>query len=382
MELFAQMIGGTRLKQDKYQCIGCGAQIQTESAKEIGYLPASAFSKGLDKGDFYCQRCFKLRNYNELQDLEISEDVFLDRLSDIAEDKAYIINLIDIFDVEGSLISGLSRFIGNQAFTILANKKDLLPKSTNFQRVKHWLTKLIHQQGLRPEYVHLIAANNKESLDDLIQLIKEKLAFQNVYIVGVTNVGKSTLINQFIELFGGDKEVITTSNYPGTTLDMIRIPITEKTGLIDTPGIIRKSQMTHIVNREAYKQVIPTKTIKPTTFQLNPGQTLFLAGLARVDYPKGDRMAITFYVSNALYIHRTKIENADRIYQEHLGGLLTPPEAKDCKDFPPLVKQNIKVLPDQDITISGLGWFKVNQAVELTVWLPKGIQLSRRESII
>lgn len=367
---------------DKYQCIGCGAEIQSQDPKGMGYLPNSAFQKGLEKGDFYCQRCFRLRNYNELQDLEISDDLFLDRLSAIADDQAYVINLVDIFDVEGSLISGLSRFIGQQDFAIVGNKIDLLPKATNLSRLKHWLSKLVHSQGLKPDQVLLISVNKRQGLDDLYDLIESKLRHQNVYIVGVTNVGKSTLINQIIEHFGGDKQVITTSNYPGTTLDLIEIPVTDKTSLIDTPGIIRRSQMTHMVDREAYKQVIPSKTIKPVTFQLNSGQTLFLGGLARIDYPQGDRLSMTFYVSNQLYIHRTKLDKADDLYQTQLGDLLSPPGPDQAKDFPNLSRQTLHLKADQDLAISGLGWLKVNQDANLHVWLPKGIQISKREAII
>lgn len=368
--------------QDRYQCIGCGAEIQSQDSQAIGYLPPSALKKGLEKGEFYCQRCFRLRNYNELQDLEISDDLFLDRLSEIADDNAYVINLVDIFDVEGSLIPGLSRFIGQQNFAIVANKIDLLPKASKMNRVKHWLTKLIHSQGLKPDQVLLISVNKKQGLDDLYHLIESQLRQKNVYIVGVTNVGKSSLINQIIEHFGGDKEVITTSNYPGTTLDLIEIPVTDKTSLIDTPGIIRRSQMTHRVDRQAYQQIIPVKTIKPVTFQLNPGQSFFLGGLARIDYPEGDRLSMTFYVSNQLYIHRTKLEKADEFYQKHLGDLLSPPGPDQAQAFPKLARQTLKLNPDQDLAISGLGWLKVNQAANLDVWLPKGIQVSKREAII
>ena len=48
-----------------------------------------------------------------------------------------------------------------------------------------------------------------------------------MYIVGTTNVGKSTLINKLIEASVGEKDVVTTSRFPGTTLDMIDIPLDE-----------------------------------------------------------------------------------------------------------------------------------------------------------
>ena len=367
---------------ERYQCIGCGIEIQTENPQEVGYLPNSALQKGIEKGDFYCQRCFKLRHYNELQDLEMSEDVFLEKVSQIASDDAYVIHMIDIFDVEGTLLSGLPRLIGQQDFAVVANKVDLLPKSTKLSRVKHWLHMMVKDVGLFSEDILLVAANKAHTLDNLIQFIEDKVRYQNVYIVGVTNVGKSTLINQLIQHFGGKKEIITTSNHPGTTLDLIQIPLTENTSLIDTPGIIYRSQMAHVIDRSDYQRVMPNKPIKPKVYQLNSGQTLFLGGLARIDYLNGPKMSMTLFVSQDLYIHRTKQEGAKAFYDKHLGGLLSPPSKEKMAQFPPLKKHVIQLDSAQDLTISGLGWLTVNEKIELEVWIPEGIQLTRRQSII
>lgn len=54
--------------------------IQTHSPAQMGYLPSSALAKGIEQGMFYCQRCFKLRHYNELQDLHLDDDIFLEKI--------------------------------------------------------------------------------------------------------------------------------------------------------------------------------------------------------------------------------------------------------------------------------------------------------------
>ena len=46
-----------------------------------------------------------------------------------------------------------------------------------------------------------------------------------MYVVGCTNVGKSTFINRIIKQVTGEGDIITTSHFPGTTLDMIEIPL-------------------------------------------------------------------------------------------------------------------------------------------------------------
>lgn len=370
------------MSENHYQCIGCGAMIQTEEPNGIGYLPNGALTKGIEKGEFYCQRCFRLRNYNELQDVAISDDVFLEKLNQIAEDDAFVIKVVDIFDVEGSIISGLSRFIGRQPFVVLANKVDLLPKVTNLRRLKHWIRVVMNANDLYPKEVLLASATKSGSLKELTQIIEREIKRRNVYIVGVTNVGKSTLINQLISYYGGEKSIVTTSNHPGTTLDLIEIPMNEDHAIVDTPGIIRRSQLAHYLSREELKKVLPTKPLKPKTYQLNAEQTIFLGGIARIDFVKGPRAAFTYYVSNDLYIHRTKLSEADTLYEKHKGELLSPPSTEHLASFPTLIAKDIKLNKNEDVAISGLGWFTVNESVNLRVWVPKGVTVSIRESII
>lgn len=371
------------MTNEVYQCLGCGAQIQTEDKNLMGYLPKSALEKGIQSGEFYCQRCFRMRHYNEVQDLNISDDVFLEKLSSIAEDKAFVVLVVDIFDVEGSIIEGLPRFIGNQPFIVAANKFDLLPKVTRESKVKDWIRQIMNRNQLYPNNVILTYATKSHGVDALIEVIEKEISKHNIYIVGVTNVGKSTLINQLIQRYGGEKEIITTSNQPGTTLDLIEIPITEKHSIFDTPGIIRRNQLAHYLSREDLIKVLPSKPIKPKTFQLKGPQTLFLGGIARIDFLNAniENLAVTLYVDNQLYIHRTKTEKADQIYQTQLGDLLTPPSPQEASEFPELKGREYQLKSTEDINISGLGWFTTNRNTPIKVWVPKGVSVSRRPSI-
>ena len=203
-----------------------------------------------------------------------------------------------------------------------------------------------------------------------------------VALVGYTNVGKSTLINQLLAHYGGEGQIITTSNHPGTTLDMIHIPLTPEHAIIDTPGIIHRTQLAHYLSREAMRKLLPSKPFKPMTFQLNAGQTIFLAGVGRVDFEKGERTSFTYYVSKDCYLHRTKLDKADAFYAQHKGGLLSPPSEDEATDFPDLVAKELTLSQDQDVAISGLGWFSVNRPVRVTVWVPKGVAVTVRDAII
>ncbi|MEG2254116.1 MAG: ribosome biogenesis GTPase YqeH, partial [Vagococcus sp.] len=114
---------------EEIRCIGCGTVIQTTDKEKMGYTPNSALEKGLESGDVYCQRCFRLRHYNDIQDVAMTDKEFLALLNSIGQTDALIVNVVDIFDFNGSLIPGLHRFVGDNPVLLVGNKVDILPKS-------------------------------------------------------------------------------------------------------------------------------------------------------------------------------------------------------------------------------------------------------------
>src|SRR5690606_2806779 len=166
-------------------------------------------------------------------------------------------------------------------------------------------------------------------LDEVVEAIDKQRQGRDVYVVGTANVGKSTLINRLLKEFGDGEESITTSPYPGTTLDTIHIPLDDGKEIVDMPGILRRDRMSEWVDPKELKTIIPDQEIKPKVYQLNEGQTLFVGGLARMDYIEGKRQAFVCSVANSLYIHRTKFEKAEEIWVKLRGGLLIPPEEPD-----------------------------------------------------
>ena len=363
-------------------CIGCGAAIQTTDKEQAGFTPSSALEKGLETGQLYCQRCFRLRHYNEISDVNISDDDFIKLLHEVGESDALVVNVIDIFDFNGSVIPGLSRFVSGNDVLLVGNKKDILPKSVKDGKVTQWLTERAHEVGLRPVDVVLTSAQNKQAIKELMDKIESHRKGRDVYVVGVTNVGKSTLINAIIQEITGDKDIITTSRFPGTTLDKIEIPLDDGSYLFDTPGIIHRHQMAHYLTAKNLKYISPKKEIKPKTYQLNPEQTLFLAGLGRFDFISGERQGFTAFFENTLDLHRTKLAGADDFYQKHAGTLLVPPSSQELADFPKLVRHEFSIKEKTDIVFSGLGWIRVNDKAKIAAWAPKGVDVVIRKAII
>ncbi|MCH3989135.1 ribosome biogenesis GTPase YqeH [Pediococcus pentosaceus] len=368
-------------EQNELRCIGCGAILQVIDKKTPGYTPESALKKGLESGQLYCQRCFRLRHYNEIAPVDISDDDFRKLLSQISDSNSLVVYVVDMFDFNGSLIPGLHRFIGDNPVLLVGNKEDVFPKSIKRHRMKEWLRQQAKANGILPEDVVITSAKNASSVEALFNAVEKLRKGRDVYVVGVTNVGKSTLINSLIAIRNGIKDVITTSRFPGTTLDRIEIPFDDHSNLIDTPGIIHADQMAHVLAAEDLKYVSPQKTIKPRVFQLNSQQTLFVGALARFDYEHSEG-SVTAYFDNNLMVHRTKLENADNFYEKHAGELLTPPTADNLAKMPKLVAHQFSADQDSDIVFEGLGWISVPEGSTITAWAPEGISVVIRRSLI
>ena len=365
--------------QERMTCIGCGITIQTENPKEMGYAPKSA----LEKEQIICQRCFRLKNYNEVQDISLTDDDFLKILHEIGRNDALIVKIVDIFDFNGSWLPGLHRFVGKNPILLIGNKVDLLPKSVKPNKLIQWMKYSAKELGLKPVDVMLVSSAKGSRIQEAVDAIEHYRNGKDVYVVGCTNVGKSTFINRIIKEVSGEGEVITTSHFPGTTLDIIEIPLDDGHALMDTPGIINHHQMAHYVEGKDLKVITPKKEIKPKVYQLNEEQTLFFGGLARMDYLSGGRRSFTCYLSNEINIHRTKLEKADALYNDHAGELLQP-SVKIDGEIQPLVPHVFSLKEGKmDIVFSGLGWVTVNEpGAKVVAHVPKGVSVMVRKSLI
>ncbi|SFD56201.1 hypothetical protein SAMN05216238_102212 [Lentibacillus persicus] len=359
-------------------CQGCGATIQTSEPDKPGYTPESA----IEKEPLLCQRCFRLKHYNDIQDVSMTDDDFLSMVSQIRNKKGMVVHLVDIFDVDGTIIKSLPRIVGDKPVILAANKMDLLPKSTNRNKLTKWLRTAAKEAGVSVEAVYLISSVKGHGMSQLTEAIEDYRKGEDVYIVGTTNVGKSTFINKLIQRTTGTSNAITTSYFPGTTLGFIEIPLDDNNALIDTPGIVNRQQMAHYVSDSDLKVITPKKEVKPRVYQLNNEQSLYFGGLARLDFVKGERQSFVCYFSNELTIHRTKLDKADKLFEEHRGGLLSPPGPESMEKTPQLIAHAFRLEAEKtDIVFPGLGWVTVPGGdITVTAHSPKGVQVSLRKS--
>lgn len=370
-------LGGKALI-DTY-CQGCGAVLQSEDKTKIGYLPPAIRQQEV----VLCQRCFRIRHYNEIAPVTQNQEEYLQILQGIANTNSLVVQVIDLFDMDGSWIPGIHRHIGRNPLLLLANKFDVFPRSVKWGRVKDWVRDYAKERGVIPIDVIPISAMKGEYMEEAVEAIDRHRKGRDVYIVGASNVGKSTFLNRLLRDFSDLDREITTSPYPGTTLNTIQIPLAEGGAIYDTPGIVLDNRLSEQVHPKDLASIVPKGRLNPKVYQLQEEQTLFFGGLVRFDFLEGERQPFIVYVANQLYIHRTKLENADKLYERQVGKLFVPPtEPGSLKPWKEHVF-HIGRKEKQDLVISGLGWIRLRgDHAKVRLFVPEGVQVLLRSAIL
>lgn len=356
------------------KCQGCGAILQSEDVHKIGYTPK--------KDGTVCQRCFRLTHYNDVvvsYREGISADDVLNKVNQL---DALICFVVDLFDFEAGLLSRLMAQSKNKEILLVATKRDLLPKTTGYDKFSKFIHKRCKQEGIDlkgivvvEDLVNRANSENNPSVENVFDAITALRNGKDVVMMGMANAGKSTLINALL----GTKK-ITTSAHPGTTLDLIEMEM-DDFKVYDTPGLVAVGSVLTYCKSEDLKTLIPLKTIKPTVFQLNKNQSFALGGIARVDLWGCEQVSCTLYVSNELSVHRSKCEKADELWQNHLGNDFIPTISASWDDFKKITYQGN--IDGMDIVVFGCGFLCIKGKVEkVDVYVDERVQVTFRERMI
>ena len=294
------------------RCYGCGAILQDQDPNEVGYIPKEKLESDQEN---LCERCYKLRHYSKYR---ASGDFTIDYvtiLSRAKEENALVCYVLNAFSLEGSFLKGINKFLPDH-FLVIVNKRDLLPKGYSDEYIIDRVKERMEKDGSKPiDIIITSSGNHRNNIDALISSIENNRNGKSVYFVGAYQVGKSSLINCLLMGYTNCTEkMITTSPYPGTTLDVISIPLDDDSFLYDTPGIYNSSSIISFIEPEIVKYVLPRSEVKPETYASKEGQSFIVSNLARIDFISGDKTNFTFYKSNDLTLQRCKTNKADSLF--------------------------------------------------------------------
>lgn len=363
---------------EEIKCIGCGAQIQTSDPNKPGYiLPDVLDRNNLEK--VVCMRCHKIKNYNLISKNELSTEEYYKIIKKIASKDALFVYVLDIFNLSSTLNQEVIDLIKGKDVILVCNKMDLLPKSLKEGKLSLWVRHQAKLMGLKVKDIILVSVHKKHHIDELIMMMDRYRKKRHVYILGSTNVGKSSLINQLLRSEGMlDYDLITTSVIPATTLNLIEIPFFEKGILYDTPGLVNSDNILSIVDAKDFKTIMPKTEIRPGVYQLNEQQSLLIGGFACFNYLEGEKNNFITYFANTLTITRSKYDRASEIF---------PSKVEEMFKINTLNMEYETTVFDldkpQDIVISGLGFIAVKNApAKVSVTTFKGCGVITRDPII
>ena len=274
-------------------CRGCGALFQSNNPELEGFIKEENKEKST-----LCERCFKIRNYGEYQKITKKNDDFFEILKQINETGDLVVLVIDIFNINKDIKEICSYFKNNDVLVVL-NKRDVLPLSVKINNLLAYVDRL----GINYIDKLIISTVKNYNFDLLMNKINTYKKSKNVYVVGFTNVGKSSMINKIIYNYSDSILDVTTSILPSTTLSNVKVDVNENLTLIDTPGIIDDGSIMNYLEPEKLKKVLPRNEIRTITYQIRSKQSIFIEDLVRIDCEMSNNL--TLYFSNKLDISCT-----------------------------------------------------------------------------
>ncbi|MCL6636978.1 MAG: 50S ribosome-binding GTPase [Alicyclobacillus sp.] len=378
-------------------CSGCGAPLQSVHEQAPGYLPVAA----RDRAQPVCRRCFRIRHYGEFSPVAVGPEAYAREVARISRQPGLVLYLLDAFDLQGSLIPALSRYIGAAPVQAVVNKADLLPTDLATPSFSQWVRRALAATGVQVQGVRLVSGRTGQGVAQLAEWL-EHSGISRVYAVGMANVGKSTLLNRLLHRWT-ERSPLTESKVPGTTLGTVALDVTLPSGrrltVIDTPGLMRMRRAVDVLCPRCLKAAVPDDPLHPRVYQLDPGQSLWLGGFARLDFVAGEHQPVVVYVSNRLVVHRTKLSRAEVIGQDRADEVLRVPCAACRVRLGELQPQTVGAgryrgtpqagpvwsvgAKGADLVLAGLGWLTL-QGKDFSgrLWTPATIEVAVRPRLL
>ena len=327
------------------KCEGCGALLQISNKDAEGYT--------LSLNHKLCERCFRIKNYNDYKIIVKDNNDFINILKGVNETHDLVVLVVDLFNINKELIN-LKKYITNRVLLVLT-KRDLFPQSLYEEKLKNYF----ERYELDVVDTLIISSTKNYHFDMLLDKINQYKTSNKVYVVGYTNAGKSSMINKLLHHYSSNKQEVTTSMLQSTTIDSIEIKLNDSLTLVDTPGLLDKNNIINYIDIDTLKLITPQKEIRPITYQVHAAQSLFAGDLLRVDCVSDN--SLTFYITNEIPITRS---------------------FKDTDKLIDLEKHELDVDNNSDIVITGFCFIKVMKKSHIVIYTVKGVDVYTRDALI
>ncbi len=223
-------------------CYGCGAPLQSTDKDKKGYIPENKINDAS-----YCMRCFRMMHYGEQSVVDTPKDA-KEIIRKVNKDNKYVIFLVDYLNLNQYVIDLFQSIKNNKLLVV--NKCELLPDNITYPMVKNYI-----------KDIYKVSADIKikgGTANHGISSIYNYLMNNNIheaYLLGISNSGKSTFINDMATILESKINKINTNKHANTTLDFMRVRLNNELTLIDSPGFIIPTSLCNDVTNEDIKSL-------------------------------------------------------------------------------------------------------------------------------
>ncbi|NLY74656.1 MAG: hypothetical protein GX075_05065 [Firmicutes bacterium] len=358
-------------------CRGCGSVLQSADPEGPGFIPETVRGK-----NSICQRCYQMIHYGKSGKVRLNPEQIEQKVFEAIRLSQTLVIVADFSDLTGTL-PVWSGMVAGRTYLIAVNKIDLAPKRTPKTELLDYLKKYVADRfQQQPAALVLTSGVKGYGVTTLLSEIKKATpAGARIGLLGMTNVGKSSLIKQ-ITAAGNSKRQPTVSKFPGTTLGLSNWDILKgRNTLIDTPGLAPGDRLGDLLCPECAGRLVSAAGLSHKLWGIKPGKGIIIdryLGIANA----GDSEAVLLsFVPGRLEFHRTAgVKISDYLAKG------PPWLVKDCPQCSPKLswqEEQIRLKPNTDLAIAGLGWVSARVSeTEFKLWYPKGVRLEIRPALI
>lgn len=359
------------------KCVGCGVELQNSDEKLQGYTP----KKINEKEDMYCQRCFQLKHYGKHTGNKMTREDYRQEVGKLIDEVKLVIAVFDIIDFEGSFDDEILDILREKDSIIVINKVDLIPEEKHPSKVANWVKDRLAEEGIAPLDISIVSTKNKYGVNGIYKKIKYFYPDGvNAMVIGVTNVGKSSVINRLL-----GKKIATVSKYPGTTIknSLNMIPLTN-IGLYDTPGLIPIGRASDLVCDKCAQKIIPSGKILRKIFKAKKDRVIMLSNLLKFRILNESELKPIFsiYATEEVCPHETNLEKVAELEKNNFFDIPCE-ECREKYEKHKKITKTMTVNMGEELVFKGLGWLTVERGpldIELTI--PQEIDFSIRKAFI
>ena len=372
------------------KCIGCGEKLQYDNPVLPGYIPKNILET---RDNIICKRCFRLKHYGENLEKEEEKDVYRLEVKKAISEADIVIPIFDIIDFESSFTNEIIDLLEDKTILALINEIDLLPSYIHISEVSKWVNYYFNENNFFPSDIAFVSAEKKYGVNGIFRkiqyiaknILKKKLDTKiKIAIMGVSNVGKSRLINLLL-----DKNSSTVSKFSGTTKKNIKnVKNTKefKLEIIDTPGLIPDGRLSDLLNSDMSYKLVPSGEISRKTYRLKEKMVFMMSNLAYFEVlsnPKNKNSSIvSVYASKEVKFHVTNKNKVDELYSNLNFFNLLDEENYEKYNKNEFITREYTIDENEDLVISGLGYIEVKRGpLEVRLYLPKYVKVVVRKSI-